>query len=72
MRFNPGNQVGAGDEPGVQGGAGQRAGGFQIRRGDEDEGEGGGGLHFLIPNFAAYPHVRRVAYFKCLKISTNH
>lgn len=45
MGFEARNQIGAGDEARGQCGFGQLAGGFQVRRGDEHEGEFGGGFH---------------------------
>lgn len=35
MGFNVRNQIGAGDEAGLEGGASEAAGGSQVRRGDE-------------------------------------
>lgn len=46
MRLDFGNEIRAGDEPGCQRGFGQRAGGFQVRCRDENEGEFRGGFHF--------------------------
>ena len=45
MGLDFGEQIGAGDEAGLEGGAGEAAGGFKVRRGDEDEGKFGGGFH---------------------------
>ena len=45
MRLDFGEQVGTGNEAGLEGGAGEAAGGFHVRRGDEDEGKFGRGFH---------------------------
>ena len=45
VRFNFRNEVRASGETGAQRGAGQRAGGFQIGRGDKDHGEARRGFH---------------------------
>ena len=46
MRFDPGNQIGAGGNTATQGEPGQLTGDFQIRRGDEHNAELSGFLHF--------------------------
>ncbi len=45
MGFQPGNEVGAGDEARFESGAREVTGGFQVGCGYEDEVEPGGGLH---------------------------
>ena len=41
MRFDARDEIGAGDEAGIQSGAGQSAGDFQVRRGDERDAKSG-------------------------------
>ena len=51
MGLDFGEQVGAGNEAGLEGGAGEAAGGFQVWRGDEDEGKFGGGFHDALRKY---------------------
>jgi len=45
MGLDFGEQIGAGNEAGPEGGAGEAAGDFHVRRGDENEDEFGRGFH---------------------------
>ena len=47
MRFDFGNEIRAGNQPCRQHSLGQRAGRFQIGRGDEDNGEFSSGFHSI-------------------------